>query len=358
MRNVTIVESNVEPNKEHLWFYNGKLKWFGPNGWEDICVCKSPSPSSTTTTTPKPVVPPATTTTTTTSSTTSTPIPNSIKFTNKTSVPLTLTRVNSVDEGLSSPPIQPNQYYILVHNANDTDTDSYIDMFAIPESGVLPPFSSLKITAFNNEGQEYDVPYEHYQDAMGINLYKFSFKELINKRVTEVFIYGSLEETTTTSTTSTTSTTTPPPPKKIGLSNQVYPNTTLGVAITANNLNNISPSELQSIRSGSYTSIDDYPTLTRKYLAVVRPKDSNYSKEAIVAEIVLVGTDYGEGQYSLYPIETIEGDSNKSFLFDLSKKPVDTPYIEQVNLYSYNSITMSTIPPFIDGNIPPLADEK
>lgn len=492
MRNVTIVESNVEPNKEHLWFYNGKLKWFGPNGWEDICVCKSPSPSSTTTTTPKPVVPPATTTTTTsttpgpgvattpigmrvynymdaiiditvfgansvsrpipangdvyiegvypstsggnitlyikvrdsgsispdiqvnrildinimgeisgtsieqfksilnkgtidipyagsdalhsislvvsisdgdtttttttTSSTTSTPTPNSIKFTNKTSVPLTLTRVNSVDEGLSSPPIQPNQYYILVHNANDTDTDSYIDMFAIPESGVLPPFSSLKITAFNNEGQEYDVPYEHYQDAMGINFYKFSFKELINKRVTEVFIYGSLEETTTTSTTSTT--TPPSPPKKIGLSNQVYPNTTLGVAITANNLNNISPSELQSIRSGSYTSIDDYPTLTRKYLAVVRPKDSNYSKEAIVAEIVLVGTDYGEGQYSLYPIETIEDDSNKSFLFDLSKKPVDTPYIEQVNLYSYNSITMSTIPPFIDGNIPPLADEK
>lgn len=51
MRNVTIVESNVEPNKEHLWFYNGKLKWFGPNGWEDVCVCKSPSPSSTTTST-------------------------------------------------------------------------------------------------------------------------------------------------------------------------------------------------------------------------------------------------------------------------------------------------------------------
>lgn len=46
MRNVTIVESNVEPNKEHLWFYNGKIKWFGPNGWEDVCVCKSPSPSS------------------------------------------------------------------------------------------------------------------------------------------------------------------------------------------------------------------------------------------------------------------------------------------------------------------------
>lgn len=294
-----------------------------------------------------------------TGTTSSTPTPNSIKFTNMTDASLTLTRVNSVDEGLQSPPIQPNQQYILVHNANDANTDSYIEIFATSESDVLPPFSSLKITAFNNEGQEYDVPYERGQDAMGIYLYQFSLKELINKRVTEVFIYGSLEGTTTTSTTSTTTTTTPPPPpKKIGLSNQVYPNTTLGVVITANNLNNISPSELQSIQPGSYTSIDDYPTLTRKYLAVVRPKDSNYSKEAIVAEIVPVGTDYGEGQYSLYPIETREDDSSKSFLFDLSKKPVDTPYIEQVDLYSYNSITVSTIPPFIDGNIPPLADEK
>lgn len=60
MRNVTIVESNVEPNKEHLWFYNGKLKWFGPNGWEEI-YSQALSP----TTTPKPVVPPATTTTST-----------------------------------------------------------------------------------------------------------------------------------------------------------------------------------------------------------------------------------------------------------------------------------------------------
>lgn len=36
MRNVTIVESNVEPNKEHLWFYKGELKWFSPNGWEGV----------------------------------------------------------------------------------------------------------------------------------------------------------------------------------------------------------------------------------------------------------------------------------------------------------------------------------
>lgn len=201
MRNVTIVESNVEPNKEHLWFYNGKLKWFGPNGWEDVCVCKSPSPPSTTTTTttttPKPVV--------STTTTTSTPLPNIINFINRTNVPLILLRTNWGDNALSST-IQPNQQYILVHNANDANSDSHIEIYAESYSDSLLPFSSLKITAFNNEGQEYDVPYEHYQDAMGTNLYKFSFKELINKGVTEVSIYGSLENsTTTTSTTTTTS---------------------------------------------------------------------------------------------------------------------------------------------------------
>ena len=91
MRNVTIVESNVEPNKEHLWFYNGKLKWFGPNGWEDICVCKFPSPSSTTTTTPKPVV------TTTTSTTTPT-----FKLINNTGDALEVTGYGYVNGGIST----------------------------------------------------------------------------------------------------------------------------------------------------------------------------------------------------------------------------------------------------------------
>lgn len=81
MRNVTIVESNVEPNKEHLWFYNGKLKWFGPNGWEEINP-QVLSPTTTTTSTPSPVVIITTTTTTSTPSpitttTTSTPYPSS-----------------------------------------------------------------------------------------------------------------------------------------------------------------------------------------------------------------------------------------------------------------------------------------
>lgn len=60
MRNVTIVESNVEPNKEHLWFYNGELKWFGPNGWETVTTSNTtttstPAPTITTTSTPAPI---------------------------------------------------------------------------------------------------------------------------------------------------------------------------------------------------------------------------------------------------------------------------------------------------------------
>lgn len=139
-----------------------------------------------------------------TGTTSSTPTPNSIKFTNMTDVSLTLTKFNSVDKALQTPPIQPNQQYILVYNANDANTDSYIEMLATSESDVLPPFDSLKITAFKDGGQEYDVPYEHSQDAMGEHLYKFSFKELIEKGFTTVSINGSLgNNTTTTSTTST-----------------------------------------------------------------------------------------------------------------------------------------------------------
>ncbi len=136
-----------------------------------------------------------------TGTTSSTPTPNSIKFTNMTDVSLTLTKFNSVDDALQTPPIQPNQQYILVHNANDANTDSYIEMLATSESDVLPPFDSLKITAFKDGGQEYDVPYEHSQDAMGEHLYKFSFKELIEKGFTTVSINGSLGNNTTTTST-------------------------------------------------------------------------------------------------------------------------------------------------------------
>ena len=314
MRNVTIVESNVEPNKEHLWFYNGKLKWFGPNGWEEI-YSQALSP----TTTPKPVVPPATTTTSTapgpgvattpigmrvynymdatidtivfgansvnryipangdiyiegvypstsggnitlyikvrdsgsispdiqvnrlvdvnimgeisgtsieqfksilnegtidipytgsdalhsislvvsisdgdTTTTTSSPIPGSdVRFTNNTNTDIQIYGV-LYNGDTASPPMQPGQTYILRYIS---------DGVAVYNSPDYRPFDSLKITAFKDGGQGYNVPYEHYQDAMGINLYKFSFKELIEKGFTTVSINGSLGNNTTTTST-------------------------------------------------------------------------------------------------------------------------------------------------------------
>ena len=604
MRNVTIVESNVEPNKEHLWFYNGKLKWFGPNGWEEIY-----SQASSPTTTPKPVVPPATTTTstapgpgvattpigmrvynymdvtidtivfgansvnryipangdvyiegvypstsggnitlyikargsgstssgaqvnrfldvnimgeisgtsieqfksilnegtidipytgsdalhsislvvsisdgdtTTTSSpipgsdvrftnntntdiqiygvlyngdtasppmqpgqtyilryisdgvavynspnympfdslkitafkgkkqedvhciidtdtivngvmykfpeglsweeiteisiegsiqgtgtTSSTPTPNSIKFTNMTDVSLTLTKVNGVDETLQPPPIQPNQQYILVHNANDANTDSYIEIFATSESDVLPPFSFLKITAFKDGGQEYDVPYEHYQDAMETSLYKFSFKELIEKGFTTVSINGNISNPTTTTTTTTSSSTPTPITEQQILVSNVFigeDGPTFGITMDNNiNFDNVVPSRLHSLSpnaSGIYVTY----TPSSRYLAVVSPKTNGF-KDTIVATILVpVDGSFEYESHTLYPINSMDNESSKYFLFDLSKSPyVGTAAYSNpcVELHNYNSHSISSIPPFIDGNIPPFADEE
>ena len=97
MRNVTIVESNVEPNKEHLWFYNGKLKWFGPNGWEEI----NPQVMSPTTT-PKPVV---------------------ITTTTSTPVPITTTTTTSTAPG---PVVPTTPIGMRVHNYMDVIIDTIV----------------------------------------------------------------------------------------------------------------------------------------------------------------------------------------------------------------------------------------
>lgn len=178
MRNVTIVESNVEPNKEHLWFYNGKLKWFGPNGWEQVN-----SQASSPTTTPKPTG-------------------NSIEFINHTNVNIQLLNVIHSTGLTISPPIQPNLGCTLEYNDSN---NGVAEIFTVPNA---LPFSFLKITAFKVEGQEYgqgyNVPYEHYQDSVGSHFYKFSFKELIEKGFTLVSINGNVsnssDDTTTTST--------------------------------------------------------------------------------------------------------------------------------------------------------------
>ena len=352
MRNVTIVESNVEPNKEHLWFYNGKLKWFGPNGWEEI-YSQALSP----TTTPKPVVP--------TTTTTSTPTPNSIKFTNNTDASLILYRYNDVDGALDSPPIQPGQHYILVHNNNDAETDSYIELRTASESDILLPFSSLKITAFNDEGQEFDVPYEHNQDAMGQHLYRVSFKELIEKGATIVSINGSISTPTTTTSSTTTSSSTPAPitEQEILVSNAFIgeDGPTFGITMDDNiNFNNVVPSRLQSLepyREGIYVNY----TPSSRYLAVVSPKTNGF-KDTIVATILVpVDGSFEYESHTLYPINSMDNESSKYFLFDLSKSPyVGTAAYSNpcVKLYNYSSHTISSVPPFIDGNIPPFADEK
>ena len=298
-----------------------------------------------------------------TGTTSSTPTPNSIKFTNMTDVSLTLTRVNGVDEGLQSPPIQPNHSTSLVHNANDANTDSYIEIYTTSDASL--PFSFLEITAFKDGGQGYNVPYEHYQDAMEWHYYKFSFKELIEKGATTVSINGSISTPTTTTTTTTTSSSTPAPitEQEILVSNAFIgeDGPTFGITMDDNiNFNNVVPSRLESLKpymEGIYVNY----TPSSRYLAVVSPKTNGF-KDTIVATIsVPVDGSFEYESHTLYPINSMEDEINKEYLFDLSKSPyVGTAAYSnpRVELYNYNSHSISSIPPFIDGSIPPFADEE
>jgi hypothetical protein len=36
MNKINIVKSKVEPDKDSIWFYNGDLKWYSPNGWQSL----------------------------------------------------------------------------------------------------------------------------------------------------------------------------------------------------------------------------------------------------------------------------------------------------------------------------------
>lgn len=297
-----------------------------------------------------------------TGTTSSTPIPNSIKFTNMTDVSLTLNRVNTVDEGQASSPIQPNQQYILVHNANDANNDSYIEIYATSDASL--PFSFLEITAFKDGGQGYNVPYEHYQDAMEWHYYKFSFKELIEKGFTLVSINGNMSTPTTTTSSTTTSSSTPAPitEQEISVSNIFIgeDGPTFGITMDDNiNFDNVVPSRLQALESGRETYMTYTPS--SRYLAVVSPKTNGF-KDTIVATILVpVNGSFEYESHTLYPINSMDNESSKFFLFDLSKSPyVGTAAYSnpRVELHNYNSHSISSIPPFIDGNIPPFADEK
>ena len=343
MRNVTIVESNVEPNKEHLWFYNGKLKWFGPNGWEEIY-----SQASSPTTTPKPVVHPTTT---------SSPIPGSdVRFTNNTNTDIQIYGV-LYNGDTASPPMQPGQTYILRYISNGV---------AVYNSPNYMPFDSLKITAFKGKKQE-DVPCIIDTDAI-VNGVMYKFPEGLSwEEITEISIEGSIQDisnpTTTTTTTTSSSTSTPITEQQILVSNVFIgeDGPIFGITMDNNiNFDNVVPSRLHSLSpnaSGIYVTY----TPSSRYLAVVSPKTNGF-KDTIVATILVpVDGSFEYESHTLYPINSIDNESSKYFLFDLSKSPyVGTAAYSNpcVELHNYNSHSISLIPPFIDGNIPPFADEE
>lgn len=166
MRNVTIVESNVEPNKEHLWFYNGKLKWFGPNGWEEIY-----SQASSPTTTPEPVT-------------------GSIRFTNNTNTYIQIYGMLYIED-TASPPMLPGETYILRYISNG------VAVYNLP---YLMPFDFLKITVFRGKKHE-NIPYIIDTDTItnGV-IYKFP-EGLSWEEITEISIEGSIQDTGTTTST-------------------------------------------------------------------------------------------------------------------------------------------------------------
>ena len=471
MRNVTIVESNVEPNKEHLWFYNGKLKWFGPNGWEEIysqalSPTTTPKPVVSTTSTPRPVYsikfanitdtyiqilgagysgdtisPPmqvnqvyilgyiqddvvvyslpnqailqnlkitayndgilvedsvryeieatafgywykfsfkelmekgvtdvtiegatssTATTSTTTSSSTPRPVENGILFINRTNADIMFANIR-YGESTVSPPIQPNQSRILGFDNNNLEVaGEYSLVFTTPNQ---VKFNSLKITAYKY-GVNEDVPYTYYGNN-GYHYYQFSFKKLIGKEISYIEIVGEAPIHTTTSTTPPypdTTTTSTRPPNGSGRQITVQPfygvTGRLSTLMTSKDkLSDIMDMEEKFYPVDTYEYM--YYSTSGRYLAVA---SSNTTENTIVAEIAVAADNLNP--HTLYPIETsVNGDTGyKFFLFDLSKSPqLESKYdmyAAYVNLYGYTPTTISTIAPFIDGNIPPFADEK
>ena len=455
MRNVTIVESNVEPNKEHLWFYKGELKWFSPNGWEGVnkssptisptstkpliayIIFKSDAASnavingeripmntpkaviidyyysltaltvpgrkfigfyenevkissaeiiryhvlpgvhnielrykrenedldSTTTSTPEPD-PSATTTSTTSTSTIY--LKNSIRFTNKTNADIGVAGAMSNNGSTISPPILPNQTHLLGQVHDDFELYAYYNQVQ---------FNSLNIKAFKDGVLVLEeVPYVFNSNT---NSYTISFKNLVDKEVTDVIINGDIPAqptTTTTTTTSTTTSSTPGPSPDTTTTTSTRPPNGSGRKIIVQPYYGVtgrlstlmtSKDKLSDIMDmeEKFYPVDTYEYMyystSGRYLAVA---SSNTTENTIVAEITVAADNLNP--HTLYPIETsVNGDTGyKFFLFDLSKSPqLESKYdmyAAYVNLCGYTPTTISTIAPFIDGNIPPFADEK
>ena len=176
-------------------------------------------------------------------------------------------------------------------------------------------------------------------------------------------IYSQALSPTTTTTTTSSSTPTPITEQKILVSNAFIGEhgPTFGITMDDNiNFNNVVPSRLESIKpyiEGIYVNY----TPSSRYLAVVSPKTNGF-KDTIVATILVpVDGIFEYKSHTLYPINSREDEINKEYLFDLSKSPyVGTAAYSnpRIKLHNYNSHSVSSIPPFIDGNIPPFADEE
>ena len=352
MRNVTIVESNVEPNKEHLWFYNGKLKWFGPNGWEEI-YSQALSP----TTTPKPVVPP-TTTTSTPEPILTTPFGVRIDNNLADKVDICATAAEAVNKSIE--PGGTTQFQILPNGRGG------IFSFIVRSENLHDTVSKIRVEILGKVGDN-TINQTIISDNGGINYVEYSASAALSTINLNIQLFKSVEEATTTSTTTTsttTSSTTTRPPNGSGREIQLY----TGYGITR------SLSALMTSKDSLYDGLIDmedkfypldeynraYYSTSGKYLAVVH---STEAKDTIVASVVMVSPN-DSGKHTLYPKETaISGNTgHRFFLFDLSESPylestydMSTIYIE---LSAYTPDTISTIAPFVDGNIPPFADEK
>lgn len=94
---------------------------------------------------------------------------------------------------------------------------------------------------------------------MGVHLYEFSFKELIEKGFILVSINGNISTTTTTTTTTTSSSTpTPITEQEILVFNAFIGEggPTFGITMDDNiNFNNVVPSRLESLRPHSSNGI-------------------------------------------------------------------------------------------------------
>ena len=444
MRNVTIVESNIEPNKEHLWFYRGELKWFGPNGWEtvttsdiepkyifkknssieslqfdlangnngitvevlsyteskgikkEVPISVSFQSGGTIASTdniyynpigiynpsifPKSVgydiafikgaegrsiIIPITVvnTSNTTTTTTSTPVPststttstvylaNSIKFTNNTNVNIMIQgAMYSTGESIS-PPIQPEQTCILGYNQGT------VRVFVAGSQ--VTPFDSLKITAIK-DGVTEDVPYELQTDNSTYYQYEFSFKELVEKEITEVTIEGSAGgASTTTSTTSSTTTLLPDIETSIPvyLHSELSSSSIEATSSTQGDLSLIDSSEYQKLHGIDDLVYIPLSPISRRYLAIKQA--GGYQGKIVV---VFENADAGQMVWTrtLYPIEEVMDDTGtKKYLFDVQPLyGIGLSSVDGLSVHVYNSTTISTIPPFIDGSIPPFADEE